>query len=138
MDCAELSRQIVVAGQRIADQVVRTRLMHAPGYSRRTGAQVYFKCENLQTTGSFKLRGALNKFLTLNDASRQRGVVAASTGNHGRAVAHAARELQSRCTIFAPANADPNKLEATVVALPGRDDVLIPVEEQLIVEFCSR
>lgn len=112
MHCVDLANEVVKAGRRISDRVVCTRLVHSPVYSRRLGANVYFKCENLQTTGSFKLRGAFNKFLSLDKPIRQRGIVAASTGNHGRAVAYAARELQSHCTIFAPQDADPDKIAA--------------------------
>ena len=108
----DLAKGVANAHQRIANSVLQTRLMHSEAYSRKTGANIYFKCENLQTTGSFKLRGAFNKFLSLDHESRERGVVAASTGNHGRGVAYAAKKLRSRCTIFAPMDADQNKLDA--------------------------
>jgi len=64
--------------------------------SRATGADIHLKMENLQHTGSFKVRGAMNKMLALGDAERRNGVVAASTGNHGTAVAFAAGKLQVR------------------------------------------
>ena len=112
MHYVDLANEIVNAYQRIVDHVICTRLIPSPAYSERLGANVYFKCENLQATGSFKLRGAFNKFLCLEPEQRKRGVVAASTGNHGRAVAHAAKQLGSHCTIFAPTDADPNKVQA--------------------------
>ena len=108
----DLFQEVKLARQRIRDFVRCTRLIRSPHYSDKLSANIYFKCENLQTTGSFKLRGAFNKFLSLDDSVRSLGVVAASTGNHGRGVAHAARELNSSCTIFAPADSDQNKLDA--------------------------
>ena len=70
--------------------------------SKETDAHVWFKCENLQHTGSFKFRGAVNKLLSLSDEERSSGVVSASTGNHGVAVARATFLLEIRCTIFVP------------------------------------
>ena len=112
MHYTDLADEVASARRRILDRVVCTPLMHSLQYSQRLGVNVYFKCENLQTTGSFKLRGATNKFLSLDSQQQQRGVVAASTGNHGRAVAHAARESKTGCTIFAPTIADQDKLNA--------------------------
>ena len=67
-----------------------------------SGAQVFLKCENLQHTGSFKVRGALNKVLSLSSADVARGVVTASTGNHGAAVAYALRQIGATGTVFVP------------------------------------
>ena len=67
--------------------------------------------ENLQVTGSFKARGAVNKLLSLNREQRRKGVVSASTGNHGAAVAYAAQELNVKCSIFVPKDASEAKLE---------------------------
>ena len=75
------------AAQRINNYVLETPVEHSLWLSEETGADVWFKCENLQHTGSFKYRGAVNKLLSLSDAERSAGVVAASTGNHGAAVA---------------------------------------------------
>ena len=80
---------------------------------RRTGRPVFLKAENLQRTGSFKIRGAVNKIATLSDAERAAGVVTASAGNHGQAVAWAAREAGIRATIFMPHDAPMAKVEAT-------------------------
>ena len=71
------------------------------------------KAENLQRTGSFKIRGAVNRILTLDDAQRSAGVVTASAGNHGQAVAWAAREAGIAATIFMPQDAPMAKVEAT-------------------------
>ena len=74
-------------------------------------AAVYLKLENLQPTGSFKVRGALHKLLSLGDAQRRRGIVAASTGNHGAAIAYGASALAIRAIVFVPEAASPAKVE---------------------------
>ena len=81
--------------------------------SRLAGRPVHLKAENLQRTGSFKIRGAVNKLATLDEAERAAGVVAASAGNHAQAVAWAAREAGIRATIFVPQDAPMAKVEAT-------------------------
>jgi threonine dehydratase len=78
-----------------------------------TGADVWLKLENLQRTGSFKIRGALNKIASLSDDERKRGVVAASAGNHAQGVALAARHLGARATVVMPREASIAKVEAT-------------------------
>src|SRR5207237_3244716 len=80
--------------------------------SRLTGREVHLKAENLQRTGAFKIRGAVNKIATLAEAERAAGVVAASAGNHGQAVAWAAREVGVPATIFVPQDAPMAKVEA--------------------------
>jgi threonine dehydratase len=81
--------------------------------SKQSGRRVVLKAENLQRTGSFKIRGAYNTLAQLSDAERSAGVVAASAGNHGQAVAWAARELGLGSTIFMPQDAPMAKVEAT-------------------------
>src|ERR671931_2783619 len=81
-------------------------------FSRLVGRPVLLKAENLQRTGSFKIRGAVNKLATLSPAERAAGVVAASAGNHGQAVAWAARELGVRARIYVPLDAPMAKVEA--------------------------
>jgi threonine dehydratase len=81
--------------------------------TRLAGRPVHLKAENLQRTGSFKIRGAVNKVSTLSDAERTAGVVAASAGNHAQAVAWAAREAGIKATIFVPQDAPMAKVEAT-------------------------
>src|SRR5579862_4763886 len=81
--------------------------------SRLTGRKTWLKAENLQRTGSFKVRGAVNKLATMNEAERAAGVVAASAGNHGQAVAWAARELGVKATVYMPEDAPMAKIEAT-------------------------
>ena len=82
-------------------------------FSKLAGRDVLLKAENLQRTGAFKIRGAVNKLAALTDDERAGGVVAASAGNHGQAVAWAARELGAKATIFMPVDAPMAKVEAT-------------------------
>jgi threonine dehydratase len=81
--------------------------------SSRVGREVFLKAENLQRTGSFKVRGAVNKIATLSEKERRAGVVAASAGNHGQAVAWAAREEGVKATVFMPQDAPMAKVEPT-------------------------
>lgn len=87
------------ARRRIAGHVLSTPLVASPTLSDLCGVPVSLKLEHRQTTGSFKLRGASNAILQLTEAERARGVIAASTGNHGRALSHAAAAVGSRATI---------------------------------------
>ncbi len=114
------------AQERVKDHVHHTPLRHSTTFSKMTGAEVYFKMENLQRTGSFKIRGALNKILTLTPEERKRGVVAASAGNHAQGVALAAQLNNTKATIVMPSNASIQKAEATrgygaEVILHGKD-----------------
>ncbi|HSB38437.1 MAG TPA: pyridoxal-phosphate dependent enzyme, partial [Gaiellaceae bacterium] len=81
--------------------------------SKRLGRELWLKTENLQRTGSFKIRGAVNKIATLSEKERSAGVVAASAGNHGQAVAWAAREEGVQATVFMPQDAPMAKVEPT-------------------------
>ncbi|MBD9680167.1 hydroxyectoine utilization dehydratase EutB [Pseudomonas sp. PDM18] len=100
------------ARQRIQGLVRQTPLEHSPSLSRLLGAPVYLKLESQQITGSFKLRGASNAIAQLDDEQKARGVVAASTGNHGRALAHAARVLGVHATICLSQLVPANKVQA--------------------------
>ncbi len=102
---------------------------------RAAGCRVHLKLENIQHTGSFKFRGAMNKLLSLEPDQLQRGVVAASTGNHGAAVAQGARELGTRAVIFAPETADAGKLEA--MRQRGAD-VRCQGDDCVVAEACAR
>jgi len=104
---------IVQAQQRIAGRVHLTPLEHQYTLSEALGAPLYVKLENLQKTGSFKLRGALNKLGQLTPEQRAAGVVAASAGNHAQGVAWAARELGMRALIVMPEGAAASKVAAT-------------------------
>jgi threonine dehydratase len=111
------------AERRIRPHVRRTPLVRSDRLSASAGRDVYLKLENLQVTGSFKIRGVMNRLLTLAAGERSRGLVTASTGNHGLAVAHAARLLGLDATIVLPRTADPTKvarLRALGVAVESR------------------
>ena len=100
------------ARQRLRGIVAETPLYASETFSRLAGRQVRLKVEALQRTGSFKIRGAVNKLATLSATQREAGVVAASAGNHGQAVAWAARELGIRARIYVPLDAPMAKVEA--------------------------
>jgi len=99
------------AAERIADHVRRTPLRRSKSFSEDLGADVYFKLENDQATGSFKLRGATNRLLTLSDEQRALGCVAASSGNHGAAVACAMQKFGVAGIIFVPEQTSKAKVE---------------------------
>ena len=100
------------ARQRLRGIAEQTPVYLSETFSRRCGREVRLKAENLQRTGAFKIRGAVNKLKTLSPEERAAGVVAASAGNHGQAVAWAARELGIRARIFVPDTAPMTKVEA--------------------------
>jgi threonine dehydratase len=100
------------ARERIGHRARRTPLLAAGELSRRVGARTVLKAENLQFTGSFKVRGAFNRLLQLSDAERAAGVVAASAGNHAQGLAFAARELGIRATAVMPEGAPLSKVAA--------------------------
>lgn len=107
-----LPAQAVMASNRIAAHVRRTPLEFSPWFSECTGANVYLKLENLQRSGSFKLRGAYNKLLSLSPEERRAGCVAASSGNHGAAIACAMAELGVEGIVFVPEGSSPAKVAA--------------------------
>ena len=102
------------AAERISGTVVRTPILESQWLSEITGAPVFFKCENLQRTGAYKVRGAFNLMSQLTDEQKKRGVVAASAGNHAQGVALAAQKLGIKATIFMPVGASLPKYQATV------------------------
>lgn len=97
----------------IAGVALKTDLLENVRLSEKTGAKVYYKCENLQRTGSFKLRGACNKIAHLTDEEKACGVIASSAGNHAQGVALGARNAGIKATICMPANAPVSKVAAT-------------------------
>ena len=100
------------AAARISPYVLRTPASSATGIPGLSHCEAFLKMEQLQPTGSFKIRGATNKLLTLPRRSLDEGVIAASTGNHGAAVARAAKLLGGRAIVYVPENASPTKLAA--------------------------
>ncbi|MEW6425363.1 MAG: threonine ammonia-lyase [Bacillota bacterium] len=114
------------ARQRLQGVIHETPLDFSATFSRLTGSQIYLKLENLQKTGSFKIRGAYNKICTLDEASRKKGVIAASAGNHAQGVAFAARRAGINSVVVMPRNAPVSKVVATQeygaqVILAGED-----------------
>ncbi len=104
--------EVLQAEQRIRSYVRETPLEYSLALSQQYAAEVLLKLENLQHTGSFKVRGAMNKLLSLTPEEQARGVVTASTGNHGAATAFGLRALQLSGTIFVPENASLTKVAA--------------------------
>ena len=107
----DIAGEVISAEKAIRPYIRETYLEYSPFYSRMTGARVYFKLENLQHTGSFKLRGAMNKLLSLTAEEKGRGVVTASTGNHGAAFAFGLSIVKGSGVVFVPENASPTKVE---------------------------
>src|SRR5437763_600949 len=101
------------AARGLVARIHRTPVISSQSFDDASGFHVVFKCENLQRAGAFKIRGALNKLLTLTAAERERGVVAFSSGNHAQGVALAARMLGTTAIICMPKDAPALKLEAT-------------------------
>jgi threonine dehydratase len=101
------------AAARIAGRIHRTPVMTSRSFNQVAGREVYFKCENLQRAGAFKIRGATNRILALTDDEKKRGVIAVSSGNHAQAVALASREAGIRSVVAIPADAPKAKVEAT-------------------------
>ena len=104
---------VVLASRRISGFAHRTPVMHSRYLNQTLGAEVFFKCENLQRMGAFKFRGAFNALSKLTDAQRRAGVIAYSSGNHAQAVALSAQILQTSATILMPHDASAAKLDAT-------------------------
>ena len=104
---------VIAAGERIKGRVIRTPLTHAAKLSALTGADIWLKLENLQYTGAFKERGALNKLLLLSPEARARGVIAASAGNHAQGLAYHARALGAPATIVMPKTTPDVKVRQT-------------------------
>jgi threonine dehydratase len=108
---SDIAKAAAEAAIRVAGQIERTDLIRSDAFSDELAANVYFKLENLQTTGSFKLRGATNRLMTLSDEDRAKGCVTASSGNHGAAVACAMQKLGVTGVIFVPEQTSKAKVE---------------------------
>lgn len=105
---------VASAAERIAGRIHRTPVLRSRMLDQVAGRELFLKCENLQRAGSFKIRGATNRLLTLTDDERRRGVVAFSSGNHAQAVALASRTLGVDAVIAMPDDAPKAKVEATI------------------------
>jgi len=101
------------ARERVANRIHKTPTLSSRLLGERAGVRLFLKCENLQKTGSFKVRGALNKLASLSDAERARGVVTVSAGNHAQAMAWAAQSAGVHAVVVMPKTASPTKVEAS-------------------------
>lgn len=124
----DIAAEVRAAESRIRRYIRETPLEQSMALAQRGGGECWVKLENLQHTGSFKVRGALSRMLALERQDLERGVLAASTGNHGAAVAFAARTVGSRATVFVPETASPTKVAAirrlgAEIHCVGRDGV---------------
>ena len=130
---------VVAAAKRIAPYAVRTPLVEAPALSAIRGGRVFLKLENLQRTGSFKFRGAVNRILMIPESERGKGVVAFSSGNHAQGVAAAAQFLGIPALIVMPADAPRAKIAGTrafgadIVTYDRRTDD----REAIAAKFCA-
>jgi threonine dehydratase len=125
--------EIRAASQRIAGRVHHTPTLTSESLSEAVKCQLSCKAELFQRTGSFKVRGVLNRLLTLPEDSLRKGLITLSAGNHGAALAWAARASGTRATVVMPDSAVPSKVEA--VRAYGGDPVLVPGN---LLEECQR
>lgn len=105
--------ELYTAHKKISPYIHKTPIQSASYISKRLGIDLNFKCENLQKTGSFKVRGALHKLKNLDTFSRMKGVIAVSAGNHGQALAWASNLLDIPCTIVMPETSSKAKIDAS-------------------------
>lgn len=108
----DVKKEALEAEKRIRKHIRETPVEFSPYLSQLGSCQVYLKLENIQISGSFKLRGAMNKILSLNKNELKRGIVTASTGNHGAAVAYTLKKFGWKGTIFLPETTSQVKIEA--------------------------
>ena len=101
------------AKKRVDEVIIPTPLIYSPAFSKECRNMVYIKPENLQRTGAFKIRGAYNKIMKMDDESKSRGLIASSAGNHAQGVAYAAQQLGVKATIVMPAHTPLIKVDAT-------------------------
>jgi threonine dehydratase len=113
MDLAIKADDVRAAAERIRPLARRTPVFTSAGFDSAAGAATFFKCENLQRGGAFKIRGAANLILSLPETALARGVVAYSSGNHAQATAIAAKHVGVQATIVMPEDAPRSKMEAT-------------------------
>jgi threonine dehydratase len=129
----------VAAAARIGPHVVRTPVMRSPTFEARVGREVFFKCENLQTGGAFKYRGAMNVLLQL-DPARTPLVITHSSGNHGNAVALAARARGMKAIVVIPRDSARSKI-AAIEAAGARVELCdpgLPAREKRLAEILAR
>jgi threonine dehydratase len=103
---------VYAARHTVEPHLQRTPLVHSPALSRETGFEAYFKLENLHPIGAFKVRGGVNLCAGMSEEERARGIIGASTGNHGQSLAYGARLCKMRCVIAMPEESNPMKVES--------------------------
>ena len=103
----------IKAKEKLSKVLLKTSLIHSPIFSKEAGNEVYIKPENLQKTGSFKIRGAYNKITNLSDEEKKKGVIASSAGNHAQGVAYGAKESGIKAVIVMPKSTPLIKVEST-------------------------
>ena len=103
----------IKAKEKLSKVLLKTSLIHSPIFSKEAGNEVYIKPENLQKTGSFKIRGAYNKITKLSDEEKKKGVIASSAGNHAQGVAYGAKESGIKAVIVMPKSTPLIKVEST-------------------------
>src|SRR2546430_2925466 len=103
---------VLLAQRRIRPYLPRTPLYSYPAINALLGTEVFIKHENYQPVGAFKVRGGINLVSQLSAQERERGVISASTGNHGQSIAYAARLFAVKAIIVVPENANPGKVAA--------------------------
>jgi threonine dehydratase len=106
----DIHKEVLAAEERIRPHIRKTPLDHSPYLSRTGNCQVYLKLESVQHTGSFKFRGALNKFLSLSPREQKEPVITASSGNHGTAFAYLMNKFHGKGVVYLPENASPAKV----------------------------
>ncbi|MGL5415753.1 MAG: threonine ammonia-lyase [Clostridium sp.] len=105
--------KIKLAHENIKDTIIKTPLLYSNVFSKTSNNNVYMKCENLQLTGAYKLRGALNKIKSLSDDEKKKGVVCSSAGNHAQGVAYASNLVNIKSTIVMPKTTPYLKVQST-------------------------
>lgn len=106
-------QNFITARKKLSKVLLKTSLIHSPIFSKESGNEVFIKPENLQKTGSFKIRGAYNKITNLSDEEKKKGVIASSAGNHAQGVAYGAKESGIKAVIVMPKSTPLIKVEST-------------------------
>ena len=112
LDAQEIRKEVLKTEKRIRTHIRETPVEYSPFLSQLGNCDVYLKLENIQLTGSFKLRGAMNKLLSLDQEQKEKGIITASSGNHGMAFAYLTKAFDFKGTIFLPQTASSTKIEA--------------------------
>ena len=139
----DFPKDVDLAAKNISPFIRKTYFSYSTVFSNLLNADVRFKMENLQVTGSFKARGAVNKLLSLPKEQRRKGVVSASTGNHGAAVAYSAQKLDVSCSIFVPKDASAAKLQniknyGAKIEVYGEDCVESEIKAREVANFSDQ